>query len=199
MYAPFNTQQFVDSLTKLWGDLPEKQINTLNTLGRKRYRNAQKRKKAQKITLSEDSKINLAHWTADSCSFFNEIEIPDSSGLAPCCPIAMSYKLLLEVESRKNRDTIRARFLKVLFYHLKDRLCVTYLRSNAVEWISQAIRAAGLDDSDSNTISSNIKGWTKVGARYDSLCRDLGNYNVAEDYRYLGNLFRLPDDVTDRL
>lgn len=111
----------------------------------------------------------------------------------------MSYKALLEAESRKNRDTIRTRFLKVLFYHLKDRFCVAYLRSNAVEWISQAICVAGLDNSDPDAISRNIKGWIKVGEKYDSLCRDLGNYNVAQNYRYLGSLFRLPEDVTDRL
>ena len=130
--------------------------------------------------------------------FFNEIEISGSSGLSLCYLIATSYKLLLEVESWKNRDTIHAWFLKVLFFYLKDRFCVTYLQSNAIDWISQAIRAVGLDDSKSDAISSNIRSWIKVGARYDSLYRDLGNYNV-EDYRYLGILFCLPDDVTDRL
>ena len=191
-------QQFVDCLTRLWSHLPKYSKNQINTPGRRRCKKVPKRWKDKKITLSEDLRKNLAQWTTDHCTFFNEIKIPGSPGLSPCYPIATSYKLLLEVELRKNRDTIRARFLKVLFFHLKDRFCVTYLRSDAVDWISQAIRAAGLDDSNSDAIANNIRNWIMVGARYDSLCRDLGKYNV-EDYRYLGILFRLPDDVTDRL
>lgn len=76
---------------------------------------------------------------------------------------------------------------------------MTYLRSNAIEWISKTIHQTGLVDSDTDTIADNIKTWAQIGARYDLLCRDLGNYNGAENYRYLGNLFRLPDDMTDRL
>ena len=193
-----NTEQFVDCLTRLWRHLPEYSKNQINTSTRRRCRKVPKRWKDQKITLSEDLRKSLAQWTTNHCTLFDEIEIPVFPGLSPCYPIATSYKLLLEVESRKNRDTIRARFLKVLFFYLKDRFCVTNVQANAVDWISQAIRAAGLEDSNSDVISSNIRNWIKVGARYDSLCRDLGNYNV-EDYRYLGVLFRLPDDVTDRL
>lgn len=186
----------MDCLTRLWRHLPENSKKKFNHDRRRRKKGP--RREDQKITLPEDLRKNLSHWTADYRSFFNEIEIPGPSGLAPCCPIAMSYRLLLEAESRKNRDTIRMRFLKVLFYHLKVRLGIKNLGSNTAEWISQAIRTAGLGDNDLDAISSNIKGWIKVGARYDALCRDLGNYNTAQGYRYLGSLFRLPDDITDR-
>jgi hypothetical protein len=40
---------------------------------------------------------------------------------------------------------------------------------------------------------NNIKEWAYVGGRYESLSRDLGNSNAAQDYKYLGSLFRLPD------
>lgn len=91
------------------------------------------------------------------------------------------------------------RFFKVLFHHLGDRFCVTYLRPNAVEWMAHKVVAAGWDDGDWGKISAKIKVWANVGSRYDELCRDLANDNEAQDYAYLGSLFRLPDEFTDRL
>ncbi|CEJ55682.1 hypothetical protein PMG11_01928 [Penicillium brasilianum] len=60
------------------------------------------------------------------------------------------------------------------------------------------VGAAGVDGNDSSKISDKIKHWAYLGGKYDALCRDIGNYNVAEDYKYLGNLIRLPEDMTDR-
>ncbi|OQE64529.1 hypothetical protein PENNAL_c0227G01863 [Penicillium nalgiovense] len=114
------------------------------------------------------------------------------------CPIAGFYEDLSRAEIRNSGDAIRLRFLKVLFHQLKDRICVTYLRSDAVEWITERVIAAGLNDGDSGRITNNIKEWAYVGGRYEALSRDLGNSNAAQDYKYLGSLFRLPDDVTDR-
>lgn len=95
---------------------------------------------------------------------------------------------------------MRLRFLKVLFnYHMKDRFCVTYLQLNAVEWVTGRIVAAGLDGANTVKITEKFKDWAFVGGRYDVLYRDMGDYNVAHDYRYIGNLLRLPNDVTDRL
>ena len=192
-----NQKQFVDCLAKLWKHLPECSKIKIDPLGHKRSRKLLKRPNGQKIILSEDLKTNLDRWTNDPRSFFDESGSTDTSGLVSC-PIAAFYEMLFEADSRNSRDTIRLRFLKVLFHHLKDRFCVTYLRPDAVEWISQKIQAAGLSD-DTASISSRINGWAKVGAKYDALCRDLKGYNAAQDYRYLGNLFRLPGDVTDRL
>lgn len=139
----------------------------------------------------------MARWNTDFRSFLDANGTIESSRIVTC-PIAAFYEELSKAEIRNSGDTIRLRFLKVLFHHLKDRFCITYLRPNAVDWITQRVLAVGLDDGDSGIITNKIKDWAYVGGRYEALSRDLGNYNVAQDYKYLGSLFRLPDDVTDR-
>ncbi|QQK42078.1 hypothetical protein Pdw03_4932 [Penicillium digitatum] len=113
-------------------------------------------------------------------------------------PVAMFYQELSVAETRSAGDAIRLRFLKVVFHHLKDRFCVSYLQPDAVNWLATRVAAAGLDGGDAGKISDKIKNWAYLGGKYDALCRDIGNYNVVEDCKYLGNLIRLPDDVTDR-
>lgn len=115
------------------------------------------------------------------------------------CLVATYYQELSVAEIRSAGDTIRLRFLKVIFHHLKDRFCVSYLRPDAVKWLATRVAAAGLDSGDTGKISDKIKNWAYLGGKYDALCRDIGNYKVAVDYKYLGNLIRLPEDVTDRL
>jgi hypothetical protein len=115
------------------------------------------------------------------------------------CPVARYYQELSVAETRSAGDAIRLRFLKVIFHHLKDRFCVSYLRPDAVNWLATRVAAAGLDGRDAGQISDKIKKWAYLGGKYDALCRDIGNYKVTVDYRYLGNLIRLPEDVTDRL
>lgn len=115
------------------------------------------------------------------------------------CPIAIFYEELSEAEVRNSGDVIRLRFLKVLFHHLKDRFCVTYLRPNAVDWLTTRIREAGLDGGDTSKISVKIKDWAYLGGKYDALCREIGACEAVGGYNYLGNLFRLPEDITDRL
>lgn len=115
------------------------------------------------------------------------------------CPVAEIYGALSETELRNSGDTIRLRFLKVLFHHLKDRCSTIYLRQDAVEWITVRVVAAGLGKGNKDEISSKIKSWTYIGGKYDALSRDIGTKNVAQEFAYLGNLFFLPEDVSDRL
>ena len=174
--------------------------------GRKRCRAAPKnpkipknpkKLKTQEITLSEQLRTNMTRWNADIRSFLHA-DCTTEYSRALICPIAAFYEDLSRAEIRNSGDAIRLRFLKVLFHQLKDRFCATYLRSDAVEWIAERVIAAELDDGDSGRITNNIKEWAYVGGRYESLSRDLGNSNAAQDYKYLGSLFRLPDDITDR-
>ncbi|BCR83530.1 uncharacterized protein ACHE_10932S [Aspergillus chevalieri] len=115
--------------------------------------------------------------------------------------MVVSYKLLLDTESRSERDRLRARFYKVLFYQLKDRLCETYLRSDTLDMITRFITSSRLIDCEFNTVKQNIRKWAQSGGKYDALCRDLAEDEEdvnGQEYGYLGTLFRLPDDVTDR-
>ncbi|KAE8353378.1 hypothetical protein BDV28DRAFT_148115 [Aspergillus coremiiformis] len=47
-------------------------------------------------------------------------------------------------------------------------------------------------------MSDKIKSWAGAGKKYDALCRDLAVKDDLQTYRYLGTLFCLPDNVTDR-
>ncbi|KAJ5654841.1 hypothetical protein N7490_001844 [Penicillium lividum] len=191
-------KQFIKCLANLWLGLPEGSKQEIVPTSHKPSKNTRKRKKPQdqSIELSKPLKDNLALWGKDHRSFL-DITLPSCP--AKTCPIAAVYRNLTHVETRTAGDTIRLRFLKVLLHHLKQRLCVTYLRTNAVQWMAYRVTAAGLGDSDLGSISENIKDWAYVGGRYDALCEELGeDYDVSVDYKYLGNLFRLPDDVSDR-
>lgn len=192
-----NQRQVVTCLAKLWKHLPEDSKQRIDPSCRKRGRKAPRKLKDQKIELSRHLKANMTRWNTDLRSFLEANGTTESSRVLTC-PIAACYEELSNAEIRNSGDTIRLRFLKVLFHHLKDRFCVTYLRPNAVDWITQRVLAAGLDDGDSGRVTHKIKDWAYVGGRYEALSRDLGDYNVVQDYKYLGSLFRLPDDVTDR-
>ena len=151
--------------------------------------------------MSESLKKNLVSWANDPESFLEPERSTDISSTKISsilnCSITTIYQELLEIETRNSGDIIRMRFLKVLFHHMRDRICVSYLRPDAVEWMARKV-VAGLDNCDNSKISAKIKDWTSVGARYDALCRDIGTCNIDQDFSYLGNLFRLPDKFTDR-
>lgn len=197
-YCRSNKKQFVDCLAKLWKQLPKCSKKQIDSASRNRTSTAAKCSEKKGIQLSDSLRTNLNQWTADPRSFLDTNSSAESSS-AMRCPIAAIYQELTKAEIRSSGDTIRLRFLKVLFHHMKEGFCVNYLRPDAVEWVTSRVVAARLDDGDAVKISDKIKDWAVVGGRYDALCIDLGNYNVAQDYRYLGNLFRLPDDITDRL
>ncbi|KAG0158435.1 hypothetical protein PDIDSM_5949 [Penicillium digitatum] len=188
-------KQFVKCLATLWNNLPGPSKDEIT--GRKRRRKSPKTVKDQQIEISALSKPNLSLWANKPESFLcpTTHEKP-VAGLTS--PVAMFYQELSVAETRSAGDAIRLRFLKVVFHHLKDRFCVSYLQPDAVNWLATRVAAAGLDGGDAGKISDKIKNWAYLGGKYDALCRDIGNYNVVEDCKYLGNLIRLPDDVTDR-
>lgn len=183
-------------LAAIWDNLPQPSKNEIT--GRKRCKKPPEKPKDQQIKIPEPLQLNLDLWTKDANSFLDLIPY-ESPVAGVACPVAIFYQELSVTEIRSAGDAIRLRFLKVLFYHLKDRFCVTYLRPDAVTWMATRVGAAGVDGNDSSKISDKIKHWAYLGGKYDALCRDIGNYNVAEDYKYLGNLIRLPEDMTDRL
>lgn len=193
-----NQCQFVECLATLWDSLPGPSKDKIT--GRKRRRSGPKKVKNQidrQIGVPALLKPNLRLWAKESKSFLNPIPYEEPVA-RKACPVAMFYQQLSTTEIRNTGDVIRSRFLKVLFHHLKDRFCITYLRPDAVTWLAKRVGLAGLDDGDTVKISGKIKDWTYLGGRYDALCRDIGKYNVAGNFKYLGNLMRLPDDVSDR-
>lgn len=95
---------------------------------------------------------------------------------------------------------------------------VQKLRDNTIEDIARVINSAINVDVDQ--IVNNIRSWAKIGKRYDGLCQDLAKLCPSElsesedqsplrssdeddedDYKkyvYLGPLFYLPSEVTER-
>ena len=164
---------------------------------RKRLQQSRRATKSLQISLSESLKSNIDLWKDNIGSFWNFNA--EKASLSQLCPISTIYKALSELEIRNAGDRIRLRFMKVLFHHLKDRSCATSLEKGTVEWMACRIIAAGYKSGDKDRISSKIRNWAYLGSKYDALCRDIGVQNDSNDYSYLGHLFRLPEDVTDRL
>lgn len=138
---------------------------------------------------------NVPRWMDDSFSFFQEDE--NSLDLTRS-PLAESYQYLGRLNRRIKTNIIRARFIKILFPRLKERLCLRYLRSNDRETIARIISSSGTVTSCLDDIKKNVTRLTDEGGRIDRLCRNLGSVDTCKD-SHLGNLFCLPDDIHDEL
>lgn len=109
--------------------------------------------------------------------------------------ISSVYRILLHLERRKDNDVIRSRFLKVIFYKLRESLGMQRLHSHSVENIARIISTAGLVEDSLDAIKTHINDWSKEGKKMDCLCRDLHRNNEI-GHQYLCMLFCLPNDVT---
>ena len=146
-----------------------------------------------KITTS--SIVIAPHWTQNPLSFFQGEAIDLQLQLSP---IAEAYRFLEKLDSQKNLNVIRSRFLKIVFHRLKEKLCIHYMRSNDSDDVARIISASGLTSSDLADIKSKISRWTDLGGRIDALCRSIGS-NTTHDNSHLGSLFCLPEDCHDEL
>ncbi|CAG7949332.1 unnamed protein product [Penicillium salamii] len=187
-------KQFIDCLTTIWRNLPDRSKKQINPISRIRPKHPQKAEKGS-IRLPEPLKKNLIQWQGDHTSFWN---IQRAHSPSESCHITAIYHELTKMEIQNSGDMVRMRFLKVFFHHLKVRFCATNLGLDAVEWMTRKVILAGAYQAEKDEISAKIRAWALVGSRYDSLCRDIGEYNVAQDYTYLGTLIRLPEEFTDR-
>lgn len=113
-------------------------------------------------------------------------------------PMAQAYRYLEQLECRGAIDTVRARFLKIVFYRLKERLGLQYMRSNNVVDMAKIISNSGLVSCDIDIIKSKITRWTDLGRRIDLFCRSIGASYTNEE-SHLGNIFCLPEHCNDEL
>lgn len=206
MLTPFccckaKSSQFVRSLRELWSELPER---TRRNVGR---RPPQKRRQKKDRSKSNYSQTNasetleacLPQWTQDPSSFFHESgSMLDFTTQEKAKMVAQIYQYLERLSSRGFVDTIRARFLKILFSRLKERLGSQYLREDRIEDLALIISGSGLVGSDFEVIKSKITRWIDLGRRIDSLCLSIGTSGTDEN-SHLGNLFHLPELCTDEL
>lgn len=189
----------MESLRQTWASIPEK---TRRSIGRRPKNNSFIRRRGRlgepntsKIAISQSLMANVPRWSEDSFSFFqedkNSLELTRS-------PLAQSYQYLGRLDRRIKTNTVRARFVKILFPRMKERLCIRYLRSNDRETIARIISSSGIVTSRLDDIKHNVIRLTDEGRRIDTLCRNLGSVDTCRD-SHLGNLFCLPDDIHDEL
>lgn len=154
----------------------------------------QKRKRVAdtQIILSDSVSTNLSDWVENPSKFFLDLDIGDVKFGAP--PLIFLYQMLLHLECRRENDLIRSRFLKVLFYKLKQKLGVQRLHSRSLDIITKIISESGLMKHDREKIKSNIGRWSNEGKKIDLLCRDIDE-NPGTGHRYLGIIFCLPKNV----
>lgn len=189
----------MESLRQTWAYIPEK---IRRSIGRrpnnKSFRRLRRRlggANTSRIAVSQSFMANVPRWMDDSFSFFQEDE--NSLDLTRS-PLAESYQYLGRLNRRIKTNIIRARFIKILFPRLKERLCLRYLRSNDRETIARIISSSGTVTSCLDDIKKNVTRLTDEGGRIDRLCRNLGSVDTCKD-SHLGNLFCLPDDIHDEL
>jgi hypothetical protein len=145
-------------------------------------------------TLPDEVKTNITSWKDDPLSFF--VKGSDVNLELENC-IGGFYSCLVSLESRQGLDSIRARFLKVSFYHLKLMVCSQQLRSVHMAKIARVIHASGLTSHDSSTIENKLSRWIEEGHRLDALCKDLSD--EVQGFEYLSWLFLLPSQVNYEL
>ena len=151
------------------------------------------------IDVSENLMKSIPQWKHNIHSFFTE----DALDLNLDHPIAESYRLLLQLETRGEKDTWRTRFLKVVFHRLlKKTSGGHYVRSADVTRASTIIEKSGIVSDHSEHIGTRFIAWGKTGQRLDLLCEDLLDAkDRCDDGRnkeeHLGFLFCLPEYVTD--
>lgn len=190
------------SLREVWTYVPEE---TRRSIGRPPKKEGQRRSQKEsrkstkpampKITISQDLMASASYWNKNPSSFFRDksinLDLENS-------PITGAYLCLEQINRRKKIDIIRARLLKTVFYRLKTRSSIRYMRSNNVDYVASIIFNSGLVPCDSDRVKRNIVRWTDQGGRIDALCRSIGGSSTDED-SYLGNLFCLPEDCHDEL
>lgn len=189
----------MESLREAWAHIPEK---TRRSIGRRRQTTSQRRPRARlrkpaasKIPISQNLMDHLSEWSQNPSSFFLDESIKLNLENSP---IAEAYLCLEQLNRRGEVDIIRSRLLKITFYRLKERLCLSYMRSNNVDDVARIILKSELVRSDADSVKHNIVRWTDQGGRIDALCRSIGSSSTNED-SHLGNLFCLPEDCHDEL
>lgn len=141
----------------------------------------------------------IPQWKNNIQSFFTE---EDALDLNLDHPVAESYRLLLQLENRGQRDTWRTRFLKVVFHRLLKRISSgQYTQSADATKATTIIRNSGIGD-NSEQIGERLIAWGKTGQRLELLCKDLLDArdrcdDGRKEEEHLGFLFRLPKCVTD--
>ncbi|KAL2801717.1 hypothetical protein BJX63DRAFT_441943 [Aspergillus granulosus] len=193
------SKEFVRCLGELWAHIPEKTRRSIYRQRKKTGNGSQRAKthelEMRKITPPQDLLAGVPSWMDNPSLFFQE----EGSMLdLEASPIPGIYKYLDGLTLRRQVDKIRARFVKIVFHRLKERLGLRYMRSDCVDNMVTIISKSGLASHDLDDIKSKITRWTELGKKIDTLCQSIGGSASHEDW-HLGNLFCLPEDCHDEL
>ncbi|KAJ5927160.1 hypothetical protein N7516_008933 [Penicillium verrucosum] len=192
-------QEFINSIRQLWARIPLKTRRSIGHHPDKGSGSSKKMRKAPNkstITIPQAFTANLHLWENNPSLFFIE-----DSGISLELgrdPLAGSYKYISGLKRRTEIDTIRLRFWKVVFYRLKERLCLNHLRVGNVEIVARIISQSSKAGDELGLIRQRVSRWTDEGRRIDTLCRDTSGAKSL-DNAHLGILFCLPDDIPDEV
>lgn len=196
-----NIEKFLRLLNNLWKQIPP--VSKKRIIKTNRCKSAKYATPPKVDNVSDDVPESLMkfipQWKNNIQSFFTE---EDALDLNLDHPVAESYRLLLQLENRGERDTWRTRFLKVVFHRLLKRISSgQYTQSADVTRATTIIKNSGIGD-NSEQIGERFIAWGKTGQRLELLCKDLLDArDRCDDGRkkeeHLGFLFRLPKYVTD--
>ncbi|KAJ6047295.1 uncharacterized protein N7446_007576 [Penicillium canescens] len=181
--------QFLNSLKKLWTNVPESTQRSIRGLSpQKRSRKVPKHTSKAIIHHVDQEKIAL--WKGSPLSFFKENQSELVLTEDPCTEIT---NYMTKLKDRKGLDEVRFRLLQVIYYRFKERLGVKIMRRDDVKCLTQIFFKSGLRDSNA---SDRVSDWVDQGNRINSLCLEVGSTQQT-GYRHLANLFFF-DDIADR-
>ncbi|KAL5335636.1 hypothetical protein BJX70DRAFT_390556 [Aspergillus crustosus] len=197
--ALLSKPEFVRSLRELWAHIPDK---TRRSIYRQRKKTSYESRRVEtqrldmtKITPPQELLADVPSWTNNPWLFFQE----EGSILdLTASPLSGMYQYLDGLELRRKIDIIRARFVKIVFHRLKERLNLRYMRSNCIDNVATIILNSGMTSYNLDDIKTKVTRWTDIGNRIDTLCRGIGG-SAGHENSHLGNLFCLPEDCHDEL
>lgn len=189
----------MDSVRRFWASIPTKSRRKIGRHSQKSFKK-NSRKSNELINTSKISAppvilASVDRWQDNPLSFFTERRFDlDLSG----SPVAQLYIYLQNLEQRTEKDLVRSRLIKVLYYRLKNRLCLNYVRANELEILAEIISKTGMVSSDPKGVKEKFSKWVTEGKRIDTLCKDVDETESLEN-THLGVLFCLPEDADDEL
>ncbi|CAG7990048.1 unnamed protein product [Penicillium salamii] len=186
----------MNSVRRFWASIPKKSRRKIGRHSQKSFKISRKSDEpinTLQINSPPDFLASVDRWQDNPLSFFTESRIDLDLSESP---LAQLYIYLKNLEQRTEKDIVRSRLIKVLYYRLKNRLCLNYVRANELEILAEIISKTGMVNSDLKGAKKNFSKWVTEGKRLDTLCKDVDETKSLEN-THLGVLFCLPEDADD--
>ncbi|KAF9883001.1 hypothetical protein FE257_004341 [Aspergillus nanangensis] len=150
------------------------------------------------ITLPDEILSRLSGWLDKPSSFLDDEDLLKSSfGYEP---LKETYNYMCRLNERNHVDRIRIRFVKLIFYTLKNELKIQNLTEQHRDRLASLVNKSGTLG-DNMEIGNNLAKWIPHGKKYSKLCDEIalqlmgGTPATAfQSHQKLGFLFCLNGD-----